>query len=143
EVIKRVTDTVYQTSTATVRPIHTQDPDVSKYVSKTYSDSIARALDIAVKNINSLSRVTVKLRDSIQGILSQDQDGIRWASMKDKTFDIRYNQTDNIFYPQVTLSLDQLDYRKRASIFHQWQYLSDFRASDPRIEFSGIHRVKS
>src|SRR5690606_24921316 len=74
EVIKRVTDTVYQTSTATVRPIHTQDPDVSKYVSKTYADSIARALDIAVKNINSLSRVTVKLRDSIHGILSQDQD---------------------------------------------------------------------
>lgn len=140
EIIKTIVDTVYwPSSSATVAPIETAD--LSLYVSRSYADSISKALKIAVKDIDRLERFNVTLQDSIAGILTTDTNGMQWASMKDNVFDIRYNLSSNMFYPKVTLDVDIIGHKYKPTFFAKRKVLSTIVASDPRIEISNIRQV--
>ncbi|HWK58098.1 MAG TPA: hypothetical protein VNQ80_12200 [Parapedobacter sp.] len=139
EIIKTITDTVYKQSAATVAPIETTD--LSLYVSRGYADTLRQALNIAVNKITRLERFTITLQDSIAGILSTDANGTQWATMADNTFNIRYNRTSNMFYPQVSLNLDVIAHEQKPGLFKRRQVLSTIVANDPRIQISNVRQV--
>jgi len=139
EIIKTVRDTVYKISAATTKPTQTLDPTL--YVSKGYADTISKALDIAVKHINRQDRFVATLQDSIKGLLEKDEQGTRWASVKDNIFDIRYNLDSNIFYPKVTLAVDIIGHDKPGGLLKRRQYYSTIMIPDERVEISNVRQV--
>lgn len=139
EIIKTVVDTSMNKSAATVRPRETTD--LSLYVSRGYADTLKKALDIAVKDIDRLQRFTATLQDSIIGLLSIDSSGIHWASMSDNVFDIRYNLDSNVFYPKVTLDLSVISHPYRPRFFARRQLVTTIMANDKRVDIGNIRQV--
>lgn len=139
EIIRTVRDTVYGISAVTTKPVQTLDPTM--YISKGYADTLVQALNIAARDIQSLQRQKITLQDSIKGLLERDALGVRWASIRDSVFDIRYNLDSNIFYPRVTLDLDIIGHRQPGSLFRKAQFYSSVLAHDPRVVFSHIRQV--
>lgn len=139
EAIRTVVDTVYRIKGDTYRPINTTDP--SLFVSRGYADTLARALNIATKDIERLERYNVALEDSIRGLLTTDDKGVRWASVKDNIFDIRYNIDSNIFYPRVTLGIDIVSHRYRRNIFSRPEVVNTVIVPDERIRVHNVRQV--
>lgn len=139
EAIRTVTDTVYKVKADTYVPIETTDP--SMYVSKGYADTLALALNIATKDIERLERYKITLEDSIKGLLTVDESGVQWASIKDNIFDIRYNIDSNIFYPRVSLGLDIISHPYKRHFFARREIVNTVIVPDHRIQISNVRQV--
>lgn len=130
------TDTVPGKSMVVYLPSET--PSIGDYVSKSVADSLQAALKIAVKDLKSYKSFVITLQDSLKGNLYKDNQGAQWASLKDKTFDIRYNIDSNLWLPKVTLQPQLVTYRTRKSIFHKYKYNSAIIVDDARAEISFV-----
>lgn len=134
-VIKR--DTIAGKSTIVYLPAETPN-NIGDYVSKSVADSLQTALKIAVKDLKSYKSFVITLQDSLKGNVYKDKAGVQWASLKDKTFDIRYNIDSNLWIPKVTIKPELLTYRTRKSIFHPYKYNSAIIVDDARAEISFV-----
>jgi hypothetical protein len=134
-VIKR--DTIAGKSTIVYLPAETPN-NIGDYVSKSVADSLQTALKIAVNNLKSYKSFVITLQDSLKGNVYKDKQGLQWASLKDKTFDIRYNIDSNLWIPKVTIKPELLTYRTRKSIFHPYKYNSAIIVDDARAEISFV-----
>lgn len=139
EPIRTTIDTASNTRAQTYRPIQTVDP--SLYVSKDYADTLARALNIAVRQIDRLERYTLTLEDSIVGLKSVDSLGVSWASIKDNVFDIRYNIDSNIFYPRVNLGIDIIGHTEKRHFFARREVVNTVVVNDPRIRINNVRQI--
>jgi hypothetical protein len=118
---------------------------VSDYVSKSLADTLVKALGIAKnkaeffeKRARSYEAYTIVLRDSLIGTTYTDSKNQKWAHLKDKTFDIKYNVDSNIWIPQVSLTAQRLVYNDRKNIFHPYHYNAALFFDDERIKISNI-----
>lgn len=136
-IVETVTDTTAGTSTVIYLPSETSN-SIGDYVSKSFADSLQTALKIAVKDLNSYKSFVITLQDSLKGNVYKDKAGLQWASLKDKTFDIRYNIDSNLWIPKITLKPELLTYRTRKSIFHPYKYNSAIIVDDARAEISFV-----
>lgn len=134
-IIKR--DTIAGKSTIVYLPAETPN-NIGDYVSKSVADSLQTALKIAVKDLKSYKSFVITLQDSLKGNVYKDKAGLQWASLKDKTFDIRYNIDSNLWIPKVTIKPELLTYRTRKSIFHPYKYNSAIIVDDARAEISFV-----
>lgn len=134
-IVKTIIDTVTGKSTVIYLPAETSG-NIGDYVSKSVADSLQTALKIAVKDLKSYKSFVITLQDSLKGNVYQDKAGLQWASLKDKTFDIRYNIDSNLWIPKVTIKPELLTYRTRKSIFHPYKYNSAIIVDDARAEIS-------
>lgn len=131
------TDTVPGKSMVVYLPAETPG-NIGDYVSKSVADSLQTALKIAVKDLKSYKSFVITLQDSLKGNVYKDKQGLQWASLKDKTFDIRYNIDSNLWIPKITLKPELLTYRTRKSIFHPYKYNSAIIVDDARAEISFV-----
>lgn len=131
------TDTVPGKSMVVYLPAETPG-NIGDYVSKSVADSLQTALKIAVKDLKSYKSFVITLQDSLKGNVYKDKQGAQWASLKDKTFDIRYNIDSNLWIPKITLKPELLTYRTRKSIFHPYKYNSAIIVDDARAEISFV-----
>lgn len=136
-IVKTIIDTVAGKSTVIYLPAETSG-NIGDYVSKSVADSLQAALKIAVKDLKSYKSFVITLQDSLKGNVYQDKAGLQWASLKDKTFDIRYNIDSNLWIPKITLKPELLTYRTRKSIFHPYKYNSAIIVDDARAEISFV-----
>ncbi|NJI75823.1 hypothetical protein HCX49_21740 [Sphingobacterium kitahiroshimense] len=134
-IIKR--DTIAGKSKIVYLPAETPN-NIGDYVSKSVADSLQTALKIAVKDLKSYKSFVITLQDSLKGNVYKDKAGLQWASLKDKTFDIRYNIDSNLWIPKVTIKPELLTYRTRKSIFHPYKYNSAIIVDDSRAEISFV-----
>lgn len=142
-----VRDTIRDTSANKViyvyEPIRTAG-DVTDYVSKGLADTLLQSLKAAKKKILSLQSYTASLQDSLQAHRHTDEQGYEWIYTKDDpVFDIRANLSTDTIYAAASFTIDRINARTRKSIFHRWQYQTAIRASDTRINITGIRDVQT
>ncbi|MGJ1419996.1 hypothetical protein ACR79T_10245 [Sphingobacterium spiritivorum] len=139
-VIDTIIDTVEGQTIIKYIPIETKQ-NLTDYVSKSVADTLAQALKIAVKDIKSWKSYAMALNDTISGLRFKDEQGQQWATLKDKTFDIKYNIDSNIWNLGISIDNKLITYRARKSIFQPYRYYSAISASDERIKFSNVKDV--
>lgn len=142
----RIIDTVYDpvanTSTTTFIPLRTTS-QVSNFVSKGMADTMATALKVAVKEIESLKSMVLSLSGSGKGERIIDTNKkMEWLVMNnDPTFDVKVNLTNDSIYPSVNLRLTQAYAPYKKNIFSKTEYRSVIRASDSRVRISEIRDI--
>lgn len=135
-------DTKSNTSSTTFMPIQTSG-QVSNFVSKGMADTMAVALKVAVKEIESLKSMVVSLSGSGKGERIIDTNKkMEWLVMNnDPTFDVKVNLTNDSIYPSVNLRLTQAYAPYKKNIFSKTEYRSVIRASDSRVRISEIRDI--
>ncbi len=135
-----IIDTVTLPGTVTYLPIET-NRNIEDFVSKSVADTLQAALKIALKDVKSWKSFALTLQDSIKGTRYQDNQGVQWAQLKDKTFDIRYNIDSNLWIPKVSINPTLVTYRKRKNIFSPYKYYSSIMVNDDRAQISLIQDI--
>ena len=129
----------------TVKPVILSKTDkilTSGFLPKSVVDSLKNALIIKEKNILSLSRYTAFLETKLKASVIADSTGtITNAVYKDSTFNISYTYAKQEFDLKANITLNSIDYKKRKSFFHRYEYFTDTWAMDKRIQLSNIYRI--
>lgn len=138
-VLNTVIDTVAGTTTITYLPTNTT-ADLSGYVSKGVADTMAMALNVAVKELQSVKEKVIILEAKGKGQRHIDTvTNTEWLVLKnDPSFNVKVNLSNDSIFPSVKLRLTQAYAPYKKNFFSRTEYRSVIRASDSRVQISEI-----
>lgn len=141
-----VYDTIFDTVDNTVQfklnPVQTTG-NVGAFVSKGVVDTMAKALNVAVREIERLNSKVITMEGKGKGERLRDTvTKTEWLVLKnDPSFDVKVNLGNDSIYPGVRLKLTQAYAPYRRNLFSRTEYRSVIRASDHRVRISEVYDV--